>query len=93
MKKWYTDPALVAKWVDANPAAHPPGFKDAMMNNLLKNGVPGVAYYLKNQAKIVATVSSSLDEVWLGKKSAADALNAVAAKVQPDIQGRYDVKE
>jgi multiple sugar transport system substrate-binding protein len=93
MKKWYTDPALVAKWVDANPAAHPPGFKDAMMNNLLKNGVAGVTYYLKNQAKIISTVSSSLDEVWLGKKNAADALNAVAPKVQPEIQGRYDVKE
>ncbi len=61
--------ALVAKWVDANPAAHPPGFKDAMMNQLLKNGVAGLPYYLKNYAKIVSTVSSSLDEVWMARRA------------------------
>jgi multiple sugar transport system substrate-binding protein len=93
MKKWYTDPSLVAQWVDANPAAHPPGFKDAMMNQLLNHGKPGTGYYLKNQAKINAAVTSSLDPVWLGKKTAVDALNEVAKKVQPDVQGRYDVKQ
>ncbi|KRF41881.1 ABC transporter substrate-binding protein [Paenibacillus sp. Soil787] len=90
MKAWYTDPALIVKWVDANPAAHPPGFKDAMMNQLLKNGVPGSTYYLKNQAKVTSTVISGLDAVWLGSKTAKDALNDIAAKVQPDFQGRYD---
>ncbi|MEX1031188.1 MAG: sugar ABC transporter substrate-binding protein [Paenibacillaceae bacterium] len=93
LKSWYTDPALIAKWVDANPAAHPPGFKDAMMNQVLNNGVPDSSYYLKNQAKIVSVTLSSLDAVWLGKKTAQDALNEVAAQIQPDIQGRYDVAE
>jgi multiple sugar transport system substrate-binding protein len=85
LKAWYTDPALIAKWVDVNPAAHPPGFKNAMMNQLLENGVPGSTYYLKNQAKVTTTVISGLDAVWLGNKTAKDALNDIAAKVQPDF--------
>jgi len=90
MKEWYTNPELVARWVDANPAAHPPGFKEAMMNQFLNHSVPGSTYYLKNYAKINTAVISTLDSVWLGKKSAQDALNEIAPKVQPDIQGRYD---
>jgi multiple sugar transport system substrate-binding protein len=92
MKKWYTDPSLVAKWVDANPAAHPPGFKDAMMNQFLNHSVPGSTYYLKNFAKLNSDVIDGLDPVWLGKQSAQDALNEIAKKVQPDVQGRYDAQ-
>ncbi len=92
MKKWYTDPALVAKWVDANPAAHPPGFKDAMMNQFLNHSVAGSTYYLKNYAKLNSYVISSLDAVWLGKKTAQDVLNELAVKVQPEVQGRYDAQ-
>lgn len=90
MKKWYTDPALVAKWAENNPA-HPSGFKDAMMNNLLKNGVPSGPYYIKNFSKINAITFSAMDPVWLGKQTAAEAMKAVEAKVKPEIQGRYDV--
>ncbi|HEY0828060.1 MAG TPA: sugar ABC transporter substrate-binding protein, partial [Bacilli bacterium] len=58
MKEWYTNPDLIAKWVDANPAANPPGFKDAMMNQLLENGVHAVGYYLNNIAVVKSTVIS-----------------------------------
>lgn len=92
MKKWYTDASLVAKWVDANPAAHPAGFKDAMMNQLMQNGVPQPLYYMKNSAKIEPIVVSGLDPVWLGKKTAADALKDIEAKVQPEFKGRYDAQ-
>ncbi|MGG1516588.1 sugar ABC transporter substrate-binding protein [Paenibacillus oryzisoli] len=92
MKKWYTDSTLIAKWVDANPAAHPPGFKDAMLMQFLNNSIPTTSYYLKNYSKINATVSSSLDSVWLGEKKAQEVLDEVAAKIKPEIQGRYDAK-
>lgn len=90
MTKWYTDPELVAKWADNNPA-HPPGFKDAMMNNLLNNGVPNGSYYIKNFSKINAITFSGMDEIWLGRKTAEEAMKEVEAKIQPEIQGRYDV--
>lgn len=92
MKKWYTDPALIAKWVDVNPAAHPPGFKDAMMNQFLSHSVPGSTYYLKNYAKVNSTVISGLDTVWLGKQTAQEALDSIAKQVRADIQGRYDAQ-
>lgn len=92
MKEWYTDPALIAKWVDANPAAHPPGFKEAMMNQFLNHSVPGSTYYLKNYAKLNSYVISSLDKVWLGKDSAEVVLNELAKTIQPEVQGRYDAE-
>ena len=92
LKKWYTDPKLVEKWVDANPAAHPPGFKDAMMNQLLQNGIPQPLYYMKNSARIVPMVVAGLDPVWLGKKTAAEALKEIEEKVRPEIKGRYDAR-
>ncbi|MFC5471658.1 ABC transporter substrate-binding protein [Cohnella suwonensis] len=81
LKKWYTDPALVAKWVDANPKAHPPGFKDAMMNQLIQYGKPSVGFYLRNQSELFPIVTEHLTPVWLGEKPAKDALNEVAGKV------------
>ena len=92
MKKWYTDPALVAKWVDANPAAHPAGFKDAMMNQLMQNGVPQVGYYLKNNSKLVPIATMAWDQVWLGKKTAAEALNEMEPKAKAEFKGRYDAQ-
>lgn len=92
VKRWYTEPELVAKWVDANPGAHPAGFKDAMMNQLLAHGVPQPLYYMKNTARIVPVVVSGLDPVWMGKKTAAEALKEIEEKVAPEIKGRYDVR-
>ena len=92
LKKWYTDPELVKLWVDANPAAHPPGFKEAMMDQLMKNGVPQSQYYLKNYAKLVPIVTSAWDEVWMGKKTAAEALNEMEPKAKAEFKGRYDAE-
>jgi multiple sugar transport system substrate-binding protein len=90
MKKWYSDPALLSKWVDANPAAHPAGFKTAVVDQFINNAVPQAGFYLKNQSKVISTFVSGLDPVWMGKMSAADAMKAIDAKVQPEFKGRYD---
>lgn len=81
LKKWYTDPALVSEWVNANPAAHPPGFKDAMMKQLLDNGMPSVGYYLQNQMEIFPVVTEGLLPVWQGEMKAETALQEIARKV------------
>lgn len=80
-KKWYTDPELVDRWVNANPRAHPPGFKDAMMKQLLENGMPSVGYYLQNQMEIFPEVTAGLIPVWQGEVSAKTALGGIAEKV------------
>lgn len=83
LKKWYTDPDLIDRWVYANPAAHPPGFVEAMMNQYMDNGVPGVGYYLKHQVEIYPIVSNELIPVWLGEKTAQEALDEISRKVEP----------
>jgi multiple sugar transport system substrate-binding protein len=90
MKKWYTDQSLVEKWVDSNPYAHPPGFKDAMINQFLKNGIAQPRYYLKNQARIEPIVIAGLDRVWLGMQTAEDALEEIEQNVAPFFMGRYE---
>lgn len=90
LKAWYEDPALLAQWVDANPAAHPAGFKEAMVDQLLKNGEPSATFYLKNQAKLIPIVTAAWDEVWLGNKTAAEALSDVEEQAAAEYQGRYD---
>lgn len=89
MKKYYTDSSLMAKWVGPN-AAHPDGFKDAMLDMVMNHSKPSIVYYLKNFAKIDAMVASSLDPVWMGKKSAEEAMKELEPKIQPEIQGRYE---
>lgn len=92
LKKWYTDASLVAKWVDANPAAHPPGFKDAMLEQYFHYSAPGTMYYMTNYAKIKSIVMSGLEDVWLGRKTAQEALDEIAPAVQPEIRGRKDIR-
>jgi multiple sugar transport system substrate-binding protein len=91
LKNWYTDPKLIGKWVDSNPAAHPLGFKEAIMNQFLENGIPQELYYMKGSMQIVPNVISGLDPVWTGEKTAAEALKEIKLKVQPKVSGRYDV--
>lgn len=91
LKKYYTDPDLMAKWVGPN-AAHPTGFKDAMLDMVMNHSKPAITYYVKNQAKIDSMVNTALDTVWMGKQTAADAMKALAPKIAPEIQGRYDIQ-
>jgi len=83
LKDWYTEPGLIAKWVDANPEAHPPGFRDAMMRQLIENGVPGVGYYVKNQAAVFPSVTEGLMPVWLGVKTSDEALAELEERLKP----------
>ncbi len=89
LKNWYTDPNLVSKWAENNPA-HPEGYKDAIMKQAMTNGVPGPGYYVKDLGKINAIISPALDQVWLGKKTVEEALKEVEAKAQAEVKGRYD---
>lgn len=89
MKDWYQKPELIAKWAENNPA-HPSEYKTAIMEQTMKNGVPGPVYYAKGFAEIDAIVSPALEEVWFGLKSAEEALNGIEEQVEKALQGRYD---
>lgn len=90
MKKYYTDEALLSKWVGPN-AAHPESFKDSMLNMVMEHSNPAMVYTIKNQSKIDAMVNAALDPVWMGEQTAEEAMKELEPKVQPEIKGRYDI--
>ena len=53
-------------------------------------GVQGENVYVKNFGKMMDNfVTPGLDPIFAGKKTAAQALPAIAAQVQPLVQGRW----
>lgn len=89
LKKYYTDPALLNKW--ASPSkAHPDGYIDAMVNQVLNNGVASPALNVKNFKQMNDLVTPALDKVWLGEDTADNAMKSIEPKIQPLLQGYYN---
>jgi len=91
LKDWYTDPALIDKWT-ANSKGRTPGYKDAVIDMMLNHSHQTPTGYVKNFNKIMDVVNPALDKVWLGEQSAQEAMDAIAAKAQEQVQGRRDVQ-
>lgn len=88
MKKWYTEPELLSKWAENNPA-HPEGYVDAVVKQTLNNAIPGPLYSIKNFANIDAIVTPALDQVWMGEKTAQVAMDEIADAVNAELRGKY----
>ena len=88
MKKFYTDPALLAKWAGPN-AAHPAGFKDSMMDMVLHHSKPSITYYVKNFGKLDSMISAALDPVWQGQKTAEQAMKDAQREADRIALNRY----
>lgn len=89
-KDWYTDPAMLAKWTE-NLDSRPSGYKDAIVEVILTKGHQTPTGYVKNFNKIMDIVNPALDKVWLGQQTAQEAMDAIAAKAQEQVQGRRDI--
>jgi multiple sugar transport system substrate-binding protein len=84
-KQWYTDPALLQKWI-GNPR-HPPEYKTAVVDFALNYSHQLPLYIVPTFAKMNDVIQASLDDVWLGQKSAADAIkNDIMPKITPIFQ-------
>lgn len=86
-KSWYTDPKKRSQWVKG--PAHPKSYVPAIVNESLNHGYLDPSFYVKNLSAMDQLINPALDEVWLGKKSASKVLQAIAQKVQKDVQGEY----
>ncbi len=84
-KSWYTDEALLDKWARNNPA-HPAGFMGSVVDMALKNGKAAPVSTVPNFGKVDALVSPALDQVWLGKTTAAEALSEITPKVLAELK-------
>jgi multiple sugar transport system substrate-binding protein len=89
LQKWYyTNPKYMEQWLD--PDVHPPEYKPAVIDYLLKYGRRSPSYYLRNWGKIRDIMYQELSNVWLGKVSAKVACDNIANKIKPLLVGRYD---
>jgi multiple sugar transport system substrate-binding protein len=84
-KQWYTDPALLAKWID-NPR-HPPEYKQAVVDFALNYSHQLPLYTVPTFAKMDDVIEAALGQVWLGQKSAADVINN---EIMPKITPIFD---
>jgi multiple sugar transport system substrate-binding protein len=89
LKHWYEDPKLVDSWANEEIPGRPAGFQDAVMRSTYEHAEPSAENNVRNFVEIDAAVTAGLDQVWLGTKTAAEAMKEVEAKVKPLVKGTY----
>ncbi|MEK5236515.1 extracellular solute-binding protein [Paenibacillus sp. FSL L8-0470] len=89
LKQWYEDPKLVDSWANEELPGRPAGFQDAVMRSTYEHAEPSAENNVRNFVEIDAAVTAGLDQVWLGTKTAAQAMKEVEAKVKPLVKGTY----
>lgn len=88
MKEWYTDEEKLKLWATDN-AAHPEGYVDCFVEGVLKYSVRSPEFYVKNNAKINSLLTPALDAMWMGEKSAKEAIEEITPAINAEIKGRY----
>ncbi len=86
--KWYKDPGLLTKWVDSE--AHPPEYRQAVVDYLVKYGSQYPSFYLSDWDDIQRVIIQDLSDLWLGKEDAKTAAMKIAADLKPLLKGRTD---
>ncbi len=84
-KRWYTDPALLSQWIDND--AHPEEYKSAVVDYALGHVThPLWAFRAPGFNGFDQILSPALQDVWQGKKTAAEAV----AEIMPVVQAYFD---
>lgn len=89
MPKWYTEPELIEKWASPTLPGRPEGFQQACMTTPLACNTYDPETQIINFDQIEALVSPALQSVWLGDKTAEQAVREIEPKVLPLIEGFY----
>ncbi len=89
VREWYTNPELLAKWADVKPG-HSPGFKTAVVDTVLNYGKNNYGYWLKNAEDIATVIDPAMDDIWYGKKTAAEVFKAIEPNVAAKFKGVYN---
>lgn len=86
-KRWYHDPELLSTWIDNEN--HPPEYKTAVVDYSLDYvSKPLPNFRLPNWAGIWQILNPALEQVWLGEKSAEEAITTV----MPEVQSYFDTE-
>lgn len=78
---WYTDPEKIKRWTQS--PVHPPEYKTAVIDYALKATYPTPWFFLPTYSRIGDVLNPGLDPVWLGTKSAKDAIAEMMPKIRP----------
>lgn len=89
-KKYYTNASLIDSWTKNE--VHPPEFRTAVIDYVMQNAIKQPDASLKNYNKIDPIITAGLDGLWQNKVDAKTALDALASKVQPLLQGLWPSK-
>lgn len=85
--KYYQEEEFIKQWTDND--AHPPEYRTAVMDYALNHSVRDPAATFRNFPAIDSRIAAGLDNIWSGKQSAQEALDALSESVQPELQGKY----
>jgi multiple sugar transport system substrate-binding protein len=85
-KDWYINDEYLDIW--ARTDNHPVGYEDACVKMMLSYAEPGFTYYVKNFNKINDIINPALDAVWMGEKTAEEALLEVEDAAKAEVMGR-----
>ena len=78
--KYYTDPALTARWIN-NPN-FPPNYQVAVVDYTLSHARPAAWYYTPNTGEFNTLLQSVLGDVWTGARTAQQAIQANIAALR-----------
>ncbi len=87
-KSFYSDPADLAKWIEND--VHPDGFKEAVLDSMSVAVTEPIK--VKNTNQIWGDyLNAAIESIWIGSKSAEEALTEAAAKVRASglLQGTF----
>jgi multiple sugar transport system substrate-binding protein len=80
-ERWYHDPQLIAKWIDN--ANHPPAYRTAVLDYSVKYVTrPLPNFRVPNYPGLLDLLTPALEQIWLGKQTAKQAIDGVMPKLQ-----------
>lgn len=87
--KYYSDNAAIDSWIKND--VHPPEYRTAAVDYRLNNSVRDFTQVLKNIPAIQEVLTPAIEQIATGKSPAKTVLDALQAKVEPLLQGRYPI--
>jgi multiple sugar transport system substrate-binding protein len=89
-KIYYEDPEKLEFWASEDLPARPEGFQDCCVDAVINHLTVATEINVKNFNEIDTLVSSALDEVFAGRKSAKEAMEAIKENVDKLVDGTYN---
>ena len=90
-KRYFTDPAKTADWLEGDPGVYPPEAKSVLVDYTLNDAsYQPPAYWLKNAGQIFSeAIDPAMDLLWTGKVTAQEAADQAVKNATPLLQGRW----